>query len=215
MRRILLLAALLLIPTNCMATDSDGEWVRQSLLSSCKFWNSCSQYFRHHHRQREIERRYYGNEEYRARYEYDRDRHDAYREPEYRDIHYREREGYKCLDTTVDAVGAQGTTVDTATVAGSKAWSAKTQWLYGGQFMNIEIAAKYRSNCGPTDPGDSTTSKVASGVNTALEYVPGTPQRRAKKEGDEVEPTRCQIIAIPCRKPLEWRDRNDRERGRR
>ena len=217
------LALLLLLVAWPANADTTREEIRDLLVSSCKAWGTCGQYFRHrrfadrHHdlrrwRPMEITIRPQHNRDWRSWREDDWRRFEDRRVTE----EDRKRDGFRCVGVDIEVLSEQRTTKEQGINDGVQKWMARTQWVYGGQYMDIGESARFRHRCGPTQPpGDGAALKAADVVNKGLEYVPGTPQRRAARDGEETGQFRCEIVAMACRPAREWKDRDDDDRKRR
>lgn len=202
----ILLGMMLLWPAEACAQDPDYRWVKRALRSSCDWWENCTWRTNYYWRREPVYRSIELSPVEARSWRHDwRD----WQPLTYREI--RDNDGYHCVGSDVSVVSPRKTTVKEAEAAGAQAWEATVQWLHGGQYMSIELAGRYRSRCGTTEAGDSAGSKAASIGNTIAEYTPGTPQRKAKLEGEDVGAFRCHIIARACRKRMDWKSREDEE----
>ena len=235
------LVVLLLLAASPGRADTMQDEIRQQLISSCKFWRNCGQYFR----PRQFHERHYDLQRWRrmeVTIRPERDERDwrTWREEDWRRMSERnvtwkdrKRDGYSCVGVLVEVLSERRTTVDHALGDAAQKLAAKAQWVHGGQFMNVAEAAQLRYRCGPTDPGDGVASKAAEWGNTIARYVPGTPQRRArieareeareaKQAGEPVDTSkktdgafRCEMVAMPCVVERTWREDDDDRRERR
>jgi hypothetical protein len=97
-----------------------------------------------------------------------------------------------CVRDIIDVVSTEHTTPENAMEAARKMWAAKTQWVWGAQYMDLKLARELRDFCGPSNPMDTASGRI----NEAVSQLAG-------KEGVNV---RCVIRARPCRATLESHD---------
>jgi hypothetical protein len=100
--------------------------------------------------------------------------------------HYRapSRHGASECRPEVDVVSTEHTQADHAREAARKAWMAKTQWRWGGRFMDLDQASDVQWSCGPSNAHDTFTSKLVEGAT--------------KLVGAEGQNVRCALVARPC-----------------
>ena len=84
----------------------------------------------------------------------------------------------------VDVVSTEHTQADHARDAARKAWMAKTQWRWGGRFMDLDQARAVQWNCGPSNAHDTFSSKLVEGAT--------------KLVGGDGQNVRCALTARPC-----------------
>lgn len=205
LRFIVILGLAMVIATPACAEDMSTQ-IRDQLISSCKFWGNCSQYFRKRHYRRHRELRVWREPEHRS--DWRKWREDDWEKFERRNItrSERERDGYKCVGVDVEVLSAQHTTKEQALVGAGQLWAAKVQWVHGGQWMEMGEAARFRTRCGITQPGDGAAAGWADLGNNIAKRIPGTPQFSANQGNQEVGAFRCEIVAMPCRDARSWRE---------
>lgn len=212
MKRILRLSVFFLaffVPTICLAQDQDNRWVRPALRETervkCEWTGNCERYYRY---ERWRERRAHWQRYRQERYERDPR---LPKDVDYISIRDRERQGFVCKRKPIDVLSTEHQSEEDAFDAGVKMWMAKTNWVDGGQYMELASAAAAFKRCGPSNPHDNFSGKVSEGAQRVVKFIPGTAANRARKAGEAPGNKRCYITAIPCTPPLEPADR---ERGR-
>jgi hypothetical protein len=146
MLRFSLALLLLLVSWPASAQDNDGRWVRQSIRSSCDWWENCPQY-----RWRYVRR-------YQPRH------------IEIRNV-YREREDRSspdCRDFVV-AVGEERYGRDRAKESAEQAWMEQVRNKCGVRFMDLRNAVRGTWECGRSSTGNRQSEKSADLVGKYLE----------------------------------------------
>jgi hypothetical protein len=100
--------------------------------------------------------------------------------------HYRSPQRYEVSECRpeVDVVSTEHTQAEHAREAAQKLWMAKTQWRWGGRFMDLDQAREVRWACGPSNAHDTFTSKLVEGAT--------------KLVGGDGQNVRCALTARPC-----------------
>lgn len=93
--------------------------------------------------------------------------------------------GALCLDKAIEVVSTEHTSEENAAEAARKLWMAKTQWLKGGQYMNLENANDVFWSCGPSNAHDTASGKLAEAAS--------------KLTGKDGQNVRCELWARPCK----------------
>jgi len=167
MRLLLAIIVLLLLGAPANAEDDRAE-IRRQLISSCKFWETCGQYFRarpsyrHYElRQRMPEVRVYGYHRYRDEYRYS---------PECREL--------------VTAVGEERYGRDRAKESAEQAWMESVRSKCGARFMDLRNAERGTWECGRSSTGNRASEKAQDLVGKFLEQC----TLRAVPRRAELEP---------------------------
>lgn len=203
------LVILLVLASSPTRAEDDRTAIRQMLVSSCKAWRNCGQYFR----PRQFHERHYELHTWRRPDQDERREWRAWRTEDWEAFERRrwtredrERDGFKCVGVDVEVLSAQHTTKEEARIGAGQLWAARVQWVYGGQWMEIGESARFRTRCGVTQPGDGAAQGWAELGNNIAKRIPGTPQFRSNQDNKEVGAFRCELVAMPCRDAREWRE---------
>ena len=137
----LLTLIIVLFPFPSSAQD-DGKWVRQSIRSSCEWWENCPRY----------------------RYRY---RRHAHRLPAVRVYGYREREN-GCGEF-VSAVGEERYGRDRAKEAAEAMWMEAVRARYGTKLMDLRNSRGGTWECGRSSTGNRASEKAQDLVGKFLE----------------------------------------------
>lgn len=184
------------------AQEQDIRWAQRQMGYFCSWSGECYKPYRqyqqiqHHRRYVPHQRRYTPSDrdywvpverepraEYQAprRYEeLDRDRwHSRYGEPR----QFGER-GDQCRDV-IDVLSTEHTSDEHAKDAARKLWMAKTQWLHGGQYMDLQNADDVLWRCSASNAHDTFSSRMSESIGKAV--------------GRDGQNSRCALWARPCR----------------
>lgn len=158
MLRFSLIILLMLITVPAKAQDSlSRAEIRQQLVSSCKFWENCGQYFR----QRTYTPRHYELHRFRppeVRY----DRRDG--PPIYHD----ERFAPECRELVI-TVGEERYGRDRAKEAAEQAWMEETRSRFGARYMDLRNSHGGTWECGRSSTGNRASEKAQDLVGKFLE----------------------------------------------
>lgn len=144
------LALLLLLMSFPASADPMQSEIRRQLISSCKFWDTCGQYFKPKYRS------------YR-RYELHR------RLPEVRVYGYRdERHDLQCREF-VTAVGEERYGRDRAKEAAEASWMEAVRARYGTKLMDLRNSRGGTWECGRSSTGNRASEKAQDLVGKFLE----------------------------------------------
>ena len=158
MLRFSLIILLMLITVPAKAQDSlSRSEIRQQLVSSCKFWENCGQYFK----QRSYTPRHYELHRFRPpEVTYERNwRDDRYRE---------ERYSQECRDF-VTAVGEERYGRDRAKEAAEQTWMESVRSRYGVKWIDLRNARHGTWECGRSSTGNRASEKAQEVVGKFLE----------------------------------------------
>ena len=194
---LILVAAVWMLPLHAAFAEGgdDTRWVWRTIRQqyrSCDTWTGHCYLAWRYVRVRRQNHVYHLPEQHPTRvHAYERRRDDDDR---------RHERGPQCVTTVVDVVSTEHTQEEHARDAARKLWMSKTQWQWGGQYMNLEEASEVRWRCGPSNAHDTFSAKIAENVG--------------KLVGRDGQNVRCQLWALPCRAKREADTSRDRKRER-
>jgi hypothetical protein len=163
------LALLLLLVAWPAQADTTREEIRRQLISSCKFWGTCGQYFRPKHRAP------YRHYELRAErvYGYRRDGDDErHRVPSY------------CPDRYVSKAGEERYGRDRAKQAAAQAWAEEVRNQCGVLWMDVRNVREGTYECVESATGNRKSEQGVATVGQVLEQC----VLRAKPGRAKLEP---------------------------
>ena len=156
-RLLLAVVALLLLSVNYAAAEDDRAEIRRQLISSCKFWETCGQYFRHRRflpdsvktepRRYEIERRY---------------------EPRVYGYQRQEEYGRQCQEFVV-AVGEERYGRDRAKESAEQSYMEIVRNKHGVKWMDLRNSVGGTWECGRSSTGNRASEKAQEVIGKFLE----------------------------------------------
>jgi hypothetical protein len=162
MRVLLAIVALLLLSAPACAEDDRAE-IRRMLISSCKAWDTCGQYFR---------RRHHAPRHYELRAE--------------RVYGYREREDDAQCKDFVTAVGEERYGRDRAKEAAEQTWMESVRSRHGVKWIDLRNSRGGTWECGRSSTGNRASEKAQEVVGKFLEQCE-LKARPCRAERERVE----------------------------
>ena len=151
-RFLLAVAALLMLSVNYAAAEDDRAEIRRQLISSCKFWETCGQYFKPTYRRNYEPRRY----EIERRYE---PRVYGYRE---------EYDAHDCKPM-ITATGDEKYGKDRAKEDAEGRWMESVKGKWGPKYMELRYSIDGTWDCGRSSTGNRASEKAAETLGKYLE----------------------------------------------
>ena len=156
LRFSLIILLVLVVPAKAQDSLSRSE-IRQQLVSSCKFWENCGQYFK----QRSYTPRHYELHRFRPpEVTYERN----WRDDRYRD----ERYDPQCRDF-VTTVGEERYGRDRAKEAAEQQWMELVRARFGTKWMDLRNSRGGTWECGRSSTGNRASEKAQEVIGKFLE----------------------------------------------
>lgn len=213
--RIILAALFILLTTGTCCAEDDRAEIRRQLISSCKFWGTCGQYFhtrtyapRHYElhqlrewRDRDDEGREWRDDRWRWTYDPRYERYPVERAQRDWDRRTSNDPSYKryrqCHDRIIEALSGQHKSEERAMADAWTMWVANVQFERGNIYQEPNNSIQRWSLCAPTDINDTVTGVVSRFGGKVYGAV-----RRATTGKEDVRDDgrnmRCRVFARAC-----------------